>query len=112
MRTDTASCVSQPGQRQLRGTCGDDWALITASHCSRGCAFGDFDSNGDVDILVINLIIVQINDFGSPAYVVGFNSHFQGAGDIIKIPRSVVVIQGIGMVRKMGFEVEEVKMSV
>ena len=28
---------------------------IAATHCSRGCAFGDFDNDGDVDILVINL---------------------------------------------------------
>jgi hypothetical protein len=24
-------------------------------HCSRGCAFGDFDNDGDVDMVVINL---------------------------------------------------------
>jgi hypothetical protein len=23
-------------------------------HCSRGCAFGDFDNDGDVDILIVN----------------------------------------------------------
>ena len=28
---------------------------VTEAHCSRGCAFGDFDNDGDVDILVINL---------------------------------------------------------
>jgi hypothetical protein len=28
---------------------------IAASHCSRGCAFGDFDNDGDVDMVVINL---------------------------------------------------------
>jgi len=28
---------------------------VAAVHCSRGCAFGDFDNDGDVDILVINL---------------------------------------------------------
>jgi enediyne biosynthesis protein E4 len=28
---------------------------VTAAHCSRGCAFGDFDNDGDLDILVINL---------------------------------------------------------
>jgi hypothetical protein len=28
---------------------------IEAAHCSRGCAFGDFDNDGDVDILVVNL---------------------------------------------------------
>ena len=27
---------------------------ITARHCSRGCAFGDFDNDGDLDILVMN----------------------------------------------------------
>ena len=26
-----------------------------AQHCSRGCAFGDFDNDGDVDILAVNL---------------------------------------------------------
>jgi hypothetical protein len=28
---------------------------IAATHCSRGCAFGDFDNDGDVDMVVINL---------------------------------------------------------
>src|SRR6202522_4129891 len=28
---------------------------ISAAHCSRGCAFGDFDNDGDLDILVVNL---------------------------------------------------------
>jgi hypothetical protein len=28
---------------------------IAALHCSRGCAFGDFDNDGDVDMVVINL---------------------------------------------------------
>jgi hypothetical protein len=28
---------------------------ISAPHCSRGCAFGDFDNDGDIDILVVNL---------------------------------------------------------
>lgn len=28
---------------------------IAATHCSRGCAFGDFDNDGDLDILIINL---------------------------------------------------------
>jgi hypothetical protein len=28
---------------------------IPAVHCSRGCSFGDFDNDGDVDILIVNL---------------------------------------------------------
>lgn len=28
---------------------------VTAAYSSRGCAFGDFDNDGDVDILVVNL---------------------------------------------------------
>jgi enediyne biosynthesis protein E4 len=28
---------------------------ITAEHASRGCAFGDFDNDGDVDILIMNM---------------------------------------------------------
>jgi enediyne biosynthesis protein E4 len=28
---------------------------VTAVHSSRGCAFGDFDNDGDVDIMIVNL---------------------------------------------------------
>ncbi len=28
---------------------------VAAAHCSRGCAFGDFDNDGDIDMLIINL---------------------------------------------------------
>jgi hypothetical protein len=28
---------------------------VSAVHCSRGCAFGDFDNDGDLDILIVNL---------------------------------------------------------
>jgi hypothetical protein len=30
-------------------------AAVASSHASRGCAFGDFDNDGDVDILIVNL---------------------------------------------------------
>ena len=28
---------------------------VAAAHTSRGCAFGDFDNDGDIDILVMNM---------------------------------------------------------
>jgi hypothetical protein len=28
---------------------------VSDAHCSRGCAFGDFDNDGDIDILIVNL---------------------------------------------------------
>ncbi|MGH9510722.1 MAG: CRTAC1 family protein [Terriglobales bacterium] len=28
---------------------------VTAAHSSRGCAFGDFDNDGDLDVLIVNL---------------------------------------------------------
>ena len=28
---------------------------VAAAHASRGCAFGDFDNDGDVDVLVMNM---------------------------------------------------------
>jgi len=29
--------------------------LLADPHNSRGCAFGDFDNDGDLDILIVNL---------------------------------------------------------
>lgn len=28
---------------------------VSQAHCSRGCAFGDFDNDGDIDVLIVNL---------------------------------------------------------
>ena len=28
---------------------------VTDAHCSRGCAFGDFDNDGDLDVLIVNM---------------------------------------------------------
>jgi enediyne biosynthesis protein E4 len=28
---------------------------VLQAHCSRGCAFGDFDNDGDLDVLIVNL---------------------------------------------------------
>ncbi|MGH9741643.1 MAG: CRTAC1 family protein, partial [Candidatus Acidiferrum sp.] len=28
---------------------------VVAAHCSRGCAFGDFDNDGDLDMVIINM---------------------------------------------------------
>ena len=36
---------------ELKGLAG---AAVEAAHSSRGCAFGDFDNDGDVDIVIVN----------------------------------------------------------
>jgi hypothetical protein len=44
---------------------------IAAPHVSRGCAFGDFDNDGDVDVLIINLNeppSLLRNDLGGSAH--------------------------------------------
>jgi hypothetical protein len=28
---------------------------VASAHASRGCAFGDFDNDGDIDVLIVNL---------------------------------------------------------
>ena len=37
---------------ELESQAGDG---ITAAHSSRGCAFGDFDNDGDMDVLIVNM---------------------------------------------------------
>ena len=34
---------------------GEAGSGISAEHASRGCAFGDFDNDGDIDVLVMNM---------------------------------------------------------
>ena len=29
--------------------------VLRAAHSSRGCAFGDFDNDGDMDVLIVNM---------------------------------------------------------
>src|SRR5206468_545881 len=42
------------GNGQFEELTGEAGPGIAAPHSSRGCAFGDFDNDGDVDILVVN----------------------------------------------------------
>jgi hypothetical protein len=43
------------GDGRFEELMGDLGPGIQALHCSRGCAFGDFDNDGDVDVLIMNL---------------------------------------------------------
>ena len=43
------------GDGKFEELIGEGGPGITAKHCSRGCAFGDFDNDGDIDIVVINM---------------------------------------------------------
>lgn len=42
------------GKGQFEELSGEAGPAIDVPHCSRGCAFGDFDNDGDVDILIVN----------------------------------------------------------
>jgi hypothetical protein len=42
------------GEGQFEELIGEAGPGVEAAHCSRGCAFGDFDNDGDVDILIVN----------------------------------------------------------
>ncbi len=42
------------GNGRLEELVGEAGPGVEAQHCSRGCAFGDFDNDGDVDILIVN----------------------------------------------------------
>lgn len=43
------------GDGRFEELAGEAGPGIAAPHCSRGCAFGDFDNDGDVDMVIVNL---------------------------------------------------------
>ena len=43
------------GDGTIRGALDEAGPGVAAPHSSRGCAFGDFDNDGDVDVLIVNL---------------------------------------------------------
>ena len=51
-----ANGFSQPGQQfKFEELIAEAGPGVAAPHASRGCAFGDFDNDGDVDAVIINL---------------------------------------------------------
>ncbi len=43
------------GDRRFEELIDEAGAGVSAPHASRGCAFGDFDNDGDIDVLIVNL---------------------------------------------------------
>jgi hypothetical protein len=41
--------------RRFRDVAGESGGGLTAEHSSRGAAFGDYDNDGDIDVLVVNM---------------------------------------------------------
>jgi hypothetical protein len=44
-----------PGNGKFEELIGEAGPGVSAVHSSRGCAFGDFDNDGDVDVLIMNM---------------------------------------------------------
>lgn len=44
-----------PGNGKFEDISAQSGAGLTTPHSSRGCAFGDFDNDGDIDVLVMNM---------------------------------------------------------
>ncbi|HVT92656.1 MAG TPA: CRTAC1 family protein [Bryobacteraceae bacterium] len=43
------------GNNKFEELIGEAGPGVSAAHASRGCAFGDFDNDGDIDVLIVNM---------------------------------------------------------